>query len=511
VITTRHPAGTLEEMMHRFAPILLALCVAVAVPTAASAIEFDDHFFDETLRVDFYQYGDKEDEFIAIDRLIRQGRWAGPVEHLVDPQPTGIYSARLVDPESGEVLFETGFDSYFGEYRVTQPASEGVDRVYHETVLVPFPRRPMTLILSSRPQDAPPLGLVELTVDPAALEIAVEGPRAGVTVIESHVSGDPHTSLDILFVGEGYTAAETAVFATDVRRFTELMLSQEPYATLKDRLNIRGVLLPSHDSGVDEPTKREWRSTAVGASFYSFGSPRYLLTESNRDLRDIAAAAPYDTIAIMVNHDRYGGGGLYNRFCTFTAHGPFAGYLLLHEFGHSFGGLADEYYTSSTAYEDFYPVGREPSAPNITALLDPDDLKWGDLVTEGAELPTPWDKRSYDEADRAYQAERRVLNEEIAEAARSGAGDDEIRKLQTAEDAHALERVASVDAFMEDSGQTGVVGAFEGGGYVSEGLYRPSIDCLMFTRGVKPFCAVCRRAVEARIRVYTGESIIGEE
>ena len=488
--------------------VTLLACLVLCVTYAPEASEFEESFVDATLRVDFYQHGNKLIEHMAIDRLIRQGPWAGPVDHLVDPHPYGTYFARLVEPETGAVLFEIGFDSYFGEYRVTQPAAEGVDRVYHESVLLPFPRRPVTLSLGVRPKGGGHEVLVERTVDPAALEIAVERPRPGVTVVEGHLSGPPHSSLDIAIVGEGYTESELKTFRADVLRFTELLLSQEPYATLRDRINIRGVVLPSEESGVDEPTKGVWRSTSLGASFNSFSSPRYLLTESNRDLRDIAANVPYDTIAIMVNHDRYGGGGLYNRFCTFTAHGPFAGYLLMHEFGHSFGGLADEYYTSNTAYDDFYPQDVEPIAPNITALLDPSTLKWRDLVTEGAELPTPWDKQAYDEADLAYQAERRDLNTEIAEAARSGAPAEAIEKLQRAEDRHALQRAASVDEFMNGSNQLEIVGAFEGAGYVSRGLYRPMIDCLMFTRGVKPLCSVCRRAVEERIRVYTGGAVV---
>jgi len=491
--------------MSRTWRVTLLACLVLCVTHALVASEFDESFVDATLRVDFYQFGNKLTEHMAIDRLIRQGSWAGPVDRLIDPRPYGAYFARLVEPGTGAVLFEIGFDSYFGEYRVTQPAATGVDRVYHESVLLPFPRRPVTLSLGIRPKGGGHEVLVERTVDPAALEIAVERPRPGVTVVEGHQSGPPHSSLDIAFVGEGYTGSELKTFRADVLRFTELLLSQEPYATLRDRISIRGVVLPSEESGVDEPTKGVWRSTSLGASFNSFSSPRYLLTESNRDLRDIAANVPYDTLVIMVNHDRYGGGGLYNRFCTFSAHSPFAGYLLMHEFGHSFGGLADEYYTSSTAYDDFYPQGVEPIAPNITALLDPKNLKWRDLVTEGADLPTPWDKKTYDEADLAYQADRRVLNAKIAEAARSGASPEEVEKLQRAEDRHALDRVAEVEAFMKASGQLGTVGAFEGAGYVSNGLYRPAIDCLMFTRGVKPLCPVCRRAVETRIRIYTGQ------
>lgn len=489
--------------MARTTLIIAFLLSVFTSPVAAGG--FDEHFEDATLRVDFYQYGNRETQHMAVDRLIRQGAWAGPVRNLVDPSRSGTYTARVTDPETGAVLFQSDFDSFFGEYRATAPAAEGRVRVYHESVLLPFPKRPVTLVLSERPANGEERALVERTVDPADVTIAVESPAAGVTVVEDHVAGRPHDCLDILIVGEGYTGAEAATFAEDVHRFGELMLSQKPYSSHADRISIRGVLLPSEESGVDEPTRGRWRDTAVGASFYSLGSPRYLLTESNRALRDIAAAAPYDTIAIMVNHHRYGGGGLYNRYCTFAAHSPFSGYLLLHEFGHSFGGLADEYYTSSTAYDNFYPAGFEPTAPNITAATDPGRIKWADLLTPGVELPTPWEKQAYDEADLAYQAERRELNAAIAEAARAGAPAAEVDAMQRAEDQHALARVAAVDAFMKASGQTDLVGAFEGGGYVSEGLYRPQIDCLMFTRGVKPLCRVCQRAVEKRILHYTGE------
>ena len=491
--------------MNALRTTLLLVCLIVSSTMMVQAAGFDDHFEDATLRVDFYQYGDGEAEFMAIDRLIKQGSWAGPVRPLIDPHPYGRYVVRVYAVAGGEILFEQGFDSYFGEYRLTGPAGAGVVRVYHETVLLPFPRHPVRVALSARPDDGDEALLVEITVDPTAIVIARERPAPGVIVVDGHIAGDPHNALDIAFVGEGYGENEIETFRADVKRFTELMLSQEPYASAKDRISIRGVLLPSFDSGVDEPTKDAWRSTSLGASFYSFGSPRYLLTEANRSLRNIAANVPYDTLVIMVNHDRYGGGGLYNRYCTFTAHGPFAAYLLLHEFGHSFGGLADEYYTSSTAYEDFYPQEIEPIAPNITALLDPENLKWADLVTPDTPIPTPWDKIAYDEVDLAYQKERRVLNAEIAEVARSGAPVSEVEVLQQAEDRHALDRAAAVDAFVAASGLAGTVGAFEGAGYVSEGLYRPAVDCLMFSRGVKDLCPVCRQAVGERIKVYTGE------
>ena len=131
--------------------------------------------------------------------------------------------------------------------------------------------------------------------------------------------------------------------------------------------------------------------------------------------------------------DRYGGGGIYNLFCTFTAHSDWADYLLLHEFGHSFAGLADEYYSSSVAYNDFYPRGREPEEANITALLDPENLKWRDLVAPDTELPTPWEKEAYDREDAAYQEERKLLNDAIAEASSAGASAEKIAELEANE------------------------------------------------------------------------------
>lgn len=481
--------------------VLGALAAAAAASGAGS---FDEHFEDATLRVDLYQFGDAEHEHAAVDRLIRQGAWAGPVDLPVAADPVGRYVAKVVDPDTGEVLFELAFDSLFGEYRTTAAAAAGEVRVFHESVLLPFPRRPVRLTLGRRPADGDELLLVETLVDPDDDAIAVEPPATGATVVDVHVVGDPHDSLDIVFVGEGYTAGDLDRFRTDLREFSDLILTQEPYAGRRDRINIRGVVLPSVDEGCDEPTRGRWRDTAVGASFNTLGSPRYLLTEANRGLRDIAANAPYDTLVIMVNHDRYGGGGIFNRYCTFTAHGAFAGYLLLHELGHSFGGLADEYYTSSTAYDEFYPPGVEPAEANLSSTAERSLLKWADLVEPDTPLPTPWDKERYDREDLAYQQTRRELDDAIAAAARSGAFRFEIELLRETAEAHALARVAAVDEFMSASGELGTVGAFEGAGYVSRGLYRPSIDCLMFSRGVKPLCPVCRRAVGARIDRLSG-------
>jgi hypothetical protein len=489
--------------MHRL--VQLIVCLVLFPAFSISAAGFDEDFEDATLRVDFYQYGDAGSEHIAVDRLIRQGSWAGPTGDLLDPHPYGGYVARAVDPVSGETLFKLGFDSLFGEYRTTEPAAQGVVRVFHETVLLPYPRRTVRLILSRSSREGEETVLSETEIEPGSVAIAVEHPRTGATVVDAHIGGGPHSTLDIAIIGEGYTADQIKLFRADLARFSELLLAEEPYSSRSAAISIRGVVLPSRDQGCDEPTRGIWRSTAVNASFNALGSPRYLLTESNRDLRDIAANVPYDTLVIMVNHERYGGGGIYNRYCVFTAHGAFSPYLLLHEFGHSFGGLADEYYTSSTAYNDFYPEGAEPVSPNITASTDRAAIKWADLVAADTPMPTPWDKNDFDTTDLAYQVERREIDAAIALATRTAFFEFELDAVQEAAGAHAADRVAAVDAFMESSGSMGIVGAFEGAGYVSEGLYRPAIDCLMFSRGVKELCPVCRRAVASRIDFYSGK------
>ena len=201
----------------------------------------------------------------------------------------------------------------------------------------------------------------------------------------------------------------------------------------------------------------------------------------------------------MVNHKRYGGGGIFNQYCTFTSDNQWFPYLIVHEFGHSFAGLADEYYTSSTAYNDFYPKGQEPLEPNITALLDPANLKWKHLVKPVTEIPTPWEKAEFDRKDLAYQKVRQEVNVAIAKLKRSGAPAGEIARMEEKSEKMSKDAAAQSDTMLKNSRYTGVVGAFEGAGYTSTGMYRPMLDCIMFTKGAKPFCAVCADVIRQRI------------
>jgi hypothetical protein len=485
--------------------IHLAVLAAVALASPLAAVHpvaFDEAFVDATLRIDTYHIGNSTEEIVTLDRVVLQGSWAGSRKHLTDPFGVGRYLATVADPSTGVVLFSKAYDTYFGEYRTTAPAGSGVRRTFHESVLIPCPKKTVRFAISVRQRDASLRELFTTDIDPAATTVVRAPLDKGITTINALHSGDPHAMVDVAIVAEGYTAAEEKKFRDDLARFVKIFFDQEPYTSHKDRFNITGVFKPSQDSGCSEPGWGEFRNTAVGATFDSLGSERYLLTEENRRLRDIASVVPYDALYIMVNSPRYGGGGIYNLYCTFTVDNQWSPYVFLHEFGHHFAGLADEYYTSSVAYTDFYPRGVEPDAPNVTALLNPATLKWRSLVTPGTPVPTPWEKADFDTMDRAYQKVREELNGKIAAAKRVGAPRTEVEKLQEESERLSGEHARKVDAYLSRSRFVGQVGAFEGAGYASEGLYRAALDCIMFTKGVKPFCKACQQAIQRVIEHY---------
>src|SRR6185295_8607230 len=89
-----------------------------------------------------------------------------------------------------------------------------------------------------------------------------------------------------------------------------------------------------------------------------------------------------------------------------------APYVFVHEFGHHFAALADEYYTSPVAYGPAPAERVEPWEPNATALLDKDKLKWRDLVSADTPLPTPWEKDEFEAYEREYGAKRAQLRKD---------------------------------------------------------------------------------------------------
>jgi hypothetical protein len=464
---------------------------------------FVTDFEDRTMRVDVFHSGDAKEESFTIDRVIQEGPWAGNPRRLIAPFELGRYLLRVSDSVSGSLIYSKGFDSYFGEYKTTEPGTKGIKKTFSESLIFPFPKNKVRIEVLLRDRENRPQLVFSREIDPADMFIVREKPAGGVKAVEQVKSGPPASMVDLVILAEGYTEAQWDKFQKDLARFSDTLLSQEPYNTYRDRFNVTGLFKPSAESGCDEPSYGSFRSTALGAAFDSFGSERYVLTDDNRALRDIAAHVPYDAIMIMVNSPRYGGGGIYNLYCTFTSDDQWQQYLCMHEFGHSFSGLADEYYTSAVAYNEFYPAGVEPLEPNITALLDPKNLKWKELVSKKTAVPTLWEKVAYEKMERIFQKKRQETNEKIAALKRANAPKEEIDALQAQSDEMSRLNGLEVNAFFKKSRFQGKVGAFEGAGYAAQGLYRPMLDCLMFSRGIRPLCKVCEQAVARVIRYYS--------
>jgi hypothetical protein len=483
---------------------LLLLMPFVLQAQQPAEVKFDEFYIDQTLRIDFYHSGDAKSELITLDHLYRYGIWAGSRTKLLDLFNNGRYYVKVYDPVSGQLIFSRGFDSYFGEYKTSDQALQGIARTYHESVLMPVPRKTVHLIVEGRDRSNQLHELFDTEINPDENSVIREKlTDPAVQVMNSHISGDPHGRVDLVILGEGYTIQEEDKFKADLKRFTQLFLNHPPYKFMPDKFNIYGVYKPSLESGVDEPDAGIYKNSVLNVTFNSLGSERYLLTEDNKTMHDLAAHVPCDAIVIMVNHSRYGGGGIYNFFCTFTTDNQWHDYLFLHEFGHSFAGLADEYYSSDVAYNEFYPLGIEPVEYNITALLDPKNIKWKNLLTDQIALPTPWEKAEYDSMDLAWQKLRRQMLKNITDLKQRGAAYTEIKKAQDEYDnqdrAHAREQ----DALLKKSKYKDMVGAFEGAGYSAKGLYRPMLDCIMFSKGTKSYCKVCEQAIISVVEHYT--------
>jgi hypothetical protein len=271
----------------------------------------------------------------------------------------------------------------------------------------------------------------------------------------------------------------------DARRMAGLLLATSPFRERRADFNVWAVDTPSRVSGVARPSDGVFRRSALRVTYDAFGSERYVLAFDNRRIREAAAAAPYDAMVLVVNGRKYGGGGIFNLYATVASDNAFTPYVLVHEFGHSFAGLADEYYTSDVAYES---TAARPEPWELNATASPTHPKWEDLVTDGVPLPTPWAKEAFEEMQREVQSRRRTIRAE-------GRPEEEMEAL-------FREEQERVDALLGEGPWAEAVGAFEGAMYSARGYYRPQANCMMFTR-TTAFCAVCSRALESLIDLYS--------
>jgi hypothetical protein len=448
-----------------------------------------------TLRVDYYHTGNSHEEWFSLDRVVLEPlEWPGNPSKVIDESQLGNYRFEVRERGSGKLLYSHGFNSVFAEWKTTDEALHG-NRTFSESLRFPNPEAPVEVSLKERAgsgfhgaQNEDWKEVWKTVVDPKDKFVDRSRPPSPGALMELQKMGDPASKVDLLVLGDGYTTAERGKFEKDARRFMDALFSTSPFREHQKDFNVWGLCPVAEESGVSRPSSGIHRRSPVGASYDTFGTERYVLTTENRALRDVASFAPYEFIEILVNGQTYGGGGIFNQYATVAIDNLWAGYVGVHEFGHQFAGLADEYFTSEVAY---LPDEKrtEPWEPNVTALLDPANLKWKDLVTAGTPVPTPWDEEEFERFERDIQRQRK----ELRAAGKPEAEMDELVRKEREKQ----------DAMFGSEKYAGEVGAFEGANYEAKGYYRPEVDCIMFTRH-KTFCAVCRRAIERVIGMYAG-------
>jgi hypothetical protein len=438
-----------------------------------------------TMRLDYYHTGDTHHETFAVDRIVIEPLpWPGDLAKAIDDSHLGAYFYEVRDQASNRVLYSRGFGSIFSEWVTTEEAKTA-SRTFSESLRFPAPDAPIKIVLKQREQGEFH-DVWTTTIDPKDKFIDNSPPPSPGPLLTLQKNGEPPTKVDLLIMGDGYTAAERSKFEQDARHFTEILFSRPPFREHRQDFNVWGLCPAAQESGISRPSTPIHRRNPLGTTYDTFGTERYILTTENRTLRDYASYAPYEFIEILVNAQTYGGGGIFNLYATVAADSEWAPHVFVHEFGHHFAGLADEYFTSDVAY--LPPAKKiEPWEPNVTALLDPANLKWRDLVTPGTPIPTPWRKEDFEALDHEIQTQRRQLRAQ-------GRPESEMEAL-------FKEAKQKEDALLDHDRYSDRVGAFEGADYETNGYYRPQENCIMFTR-FDAFCAVCRRAIERIIAMY---------
>lgn len=420
---------------------LLCLLSGALLPSAlGEEVKFHAYFEDKALRVDLHQFGNHETETFAIDELIEQPIYAGPRDGLIDPCGFGSCRFDLYDAATETRIFSRGFCTLFGEWRTTPEAIDGVQRVFEHTLIMPYPREDVILTISRRKGMNPYQEIFRQKIEMNPKWIRADNPCKDCKPVKILYKGDPSEKVDLVILGDGYTAQEMKKYIKDARRIADELMSLSPLKENHRKFNVWAVESPSPESGVDEPRKGDYKATRFEVAFNAFDLGHYPLTFNVKRIHDVAACVPCDYVLIVYNSPRYGGGGLYNLYAIVPGRLPG---VVAHEFGHLFAGLADEYFNSPVTYVDLYPDGLEPWEPNITALLHPEEPKWGALIKKGTPIPTPNDAKYF-----------------------------------------------------------GDVGCFEGAGYKTEGLYRPCHNCIMLScRG--GFCPVCAEAIVKAIEFHS--------
>ncbi len=441
-----------------------------------------------TMRLDYFHTGNVELEVFAFDELVVEPLpWPGHPDRAVDTTGRGDYFFELVDDASGELLYSRGFSSIYPEWEEMAAAEERFS-TFHESLRFPQPEGPARVRVLRRDGQNQFVPAWEIRIDPADILVKRAPSPARAPLLTIQERGRPADKVDLLILGDGYTPAEMAKFEADARRMSAALFAVSPFRERQDDFNVWAMAPASARSGVARPSSGLQRHSELGTRYDAFRSERYVLTFDNRALRDIASHAPYEFVQILVNNETYGGGGIYGMYATAAVDSVWADYLFVHEFGHHFAALADEYFTSPVAYQPKEP-DVEPWEPNVTALLEGMPPKWAALISGSTPVPTPWPKPAFEDYARDYQTRRQQIRD-------AGRPESEMNVL-------FAEAQAFFDQLLSDAPNSDAVGAFEGAYYEAEGYYRPAMNCLMFTR-YPVFCPVCSQAVGETIDLYAG-------
>lgn len=420
---------------------LAFLCLILPAMPAIGQ-DFDTYFAEKTVRISYLHIGNAATEKIEVDHYSVGNGWHGTHHAMTEPHRYGDILLEVFDSISGKLIFSRSYSCLFTEYRTTKAGADTVASM-EECVNMPLPRQTARIRFTSYDRFRKSTRLAETWFNPQTQATRPMVKEYGFMTL--HRGSAPARALDILFVPDGYTRAEKAKMRYDMKRFASYIMNCSPYKEMSGKVNIRAVKGYSEQSGITQPQNGIFRNTLVNCRYNVLGLDRYLMCPGVWNLHEVADDAPYDIIVIICNSDKYGGGGIYNFYCTVYNAGRYPDYVIVHEMGHTLGGLADEYYSSDVTVQDFYPAGIEPTEPNLTTLVD-FGSKWKDMVAPGTPVPTPPLKEN----------------------------DPDIEK----------------------------VGVFEGGGYVAKGIYRPAMHCTMKDILYNGFCPVCLKTLQEAIRYY---------
>lgn len=426
--------------MNRLTTIIFAIIVTLG----CRAQEFNKYFIDRTLRLDYIFSGNKARQEISLANVYSMPRWYGKKQKLGETPVEGNGQITVRQHKSDNIIYKNSFSTLFQEW-LTYDDAAGPGKAFENVFLIPMPKDTVDITVTLNNNRRQPVVSYTHTVIPTDILIRHIGEKNVTPYTTLQTAADTSKCIHIAFVAEGYTDSEMDTYINDANAAAEAIFSHEPFKSSRDRFNIIAIKSASGESGTSEPSKDLWKNTALGSHFDTFYSNRYLTTLNLFRLHDVLAGTPYEHIIILVNTDEYGGGGILNSYVLSMTHHPMFKPVVTHEFGHSFGGLTDEY-----AYDNeqipMYPHDVEPWEPNITTLKNFKG-KWDNLIEQGTAVPTP------------ESNDPETINSKV--------------------------------------------GLFEGAGYSMKGVYRGMQDCRMRTNENPEFCIICRNALQRLIDFYT--------